>query len=317
MTQRIPESTLSYTDFLGEFYLPLNPNEDSKIFPIRTVSLKDKSDMKQIESVLKKLVKETKEDEYWKIKTGFISIGANFEGETNDSIIDLHKNQIQTKYFFSDFNNFLTYQRFEDKDAWEFLYKTSRYNYTLVGGTKIHDEDVYIIDFEPKNKGLYQGRIYVTSKTYALLKANYQYAKNKTGENMSLLGMGYEDNAFQSSIYFEKKGDHYELKYFFRRNGNKISVNREFTMIKKRKRFLFDKTLNEFCFRLDFIQNNTNQIEILVLDEEAISKTQFQNFSEKEWIDVIYVDQFDDKLWEGYSIIEPTKQMKEYRKLGE
>jgi hypothetical protein len=31
----------------------------------------------------------------------------------------------------------------------------------------------------------------------------------------------------------------------------------------------------------------------------------------------IYVDQFDDNLWSGYSIIEPTKRMKEYKKQAE
>ncbi len=316
MTQKIPKNTLSYTDFYGEFYLPLNPYEDIKIKPLKTVSLKDKSDMKQIESVFKKLVRETKEDEYWKIKTGFISLGADLEKEKNDSLRKLHENKIKIEYFAPKFKNVLSPQRFDNKDVWEFLYKTSKYKYTLVGGTKINNEDVYIIDFEPKDKGLYQGRVYVTSNTYALLKANYEYAGDKMGSNMSLLGLGYEDNAYQSSIYFEKRGDHYSLKYFFRINGNKISVNRELTLIKKRKRFLFDKTLNEFCFNLDFIQDNTSQIEILILDEKPISKSQYKEFSEKEWIDVIYVDQFDDKLWEGYSIIEPTKQMKDYRKLG-
>ncbi len=34
----------------------------------------------------------------------------------------------------------------------------------------------------------------------------------------------------------------------------------------------------------------------------------------EEKMEIIYVDQFDDKLWSGYSIIEPTKQMREYRK---
>jgi len=31
-------------------------------------------------------------------------------------------------------------------------------------------------------------------------------------------------------------------------------------------------------------------------------------------MDIIYVDQFNDNLWKGFSIIEPTEQMKEYKK---
>ena len=31
---------------------------------------------------------------------------------------------------------------------------------------------------------------------------------------------------------------------------------------------------------------------------------------------VIYVDRFDDSLWQGYDILEPTKQMREYKKIS-
>ena len=40
------------------------------------------------------------------------------------------------------------------------------------------------------------------------------------------------------------------------------------------------------------------------------------NFKEKERVDIIYVDQFNEDLWKGYTIIEPTKQMKEYKKIN-
>ena len=45
-----------------------------------------------------------------------------------------------------------------------------------------------------------------------------------------------------------------------------------------------------------------------------ISEQQFTDFKQKKNMEVIYVDQFDDKLWKDFSIIEPTEQMREYRK---
>ena len=38
-------------------------------------------------------------------------------------------------------------------------------------------------------------------------------------------------------------------------------------------------------------------------------------FKEKQDVEIIYVNQFNDNLWEDYSIIEPTKQMKDYKKI--
>ena len=53
---------------------------------------------------------------------------------------------------------------------------------------------------------------------------------------------------------------------------------------------------------------------MLVLDQKIISEKQFNDFRQKEYMKTVYVDQFDDALWKGYSIIEPTKQMREYKK---
>ena len=55
---------------------------------------------------------------------------------------------------------------------------------------------------------------------------------------------------------------------------------------------------------------------MLVIEEGSINQNQFNNFKEKERVDIIYVDQFNEDLWKGYSIIEPTKQMKEYKKIN-
>jgi hypothetical protein len=83
---------------------------------------------------------------------------------------------------------------------------------------------------------------------------------------------------------------------------------------KKRSRALFDKELMDFDIGLDIVVEMENSAEYLVLDDQEISETEFRNFTQPEFMDIIYVDQFDDSLWSGYSIIEPTKRMKEYKK---
>ena len=60
--------------------------------------------------------------------------------------------------------------------------------------------------------------------------------------------------------------------------------------------------------------SSKNSFELLVLDNNKISNKQFTDFEQKKYMGVIYVDQFNENLWKGYPIIEPTKQMKEYKK---
>ena len=62
---------------------------------------------------------------------------------------------------------------------------------------------------------------------------------------------------------------------------------------------------------------NEDSYEFLVLNKTPISEEQFSEFTQKERMEVIYVEQFDDNLWKGFPIIEPTKKMREYKKQEE
>jgi len=84
--------------------------------------------------------------------------------------------------------------------------------------------------------------------------------------------------------------------------------------MKKRKRFLFDKTLKELKVGLYMSMTMQESLEFLVLEDVDLSADGFAGFQQAKIMEIIYVDQFDDKLWQGFSIIEPTQQMKEYKK---
>ena len=150
--------------------------------------------------------------------------------------------------------------------------------------------------------------------TYALIKADYSYAKGKLGTNIHLMGIGYTENVFDISVYFEKMEGSYQLKYMAHKRGNKMSFDRNVSLIKKKKRFLVDKKVNEIKVRLNVKSNEQSSIEILVLDSEKINYKTFENLKQKKVFKLIYVDKFSDSLWKGYSIIEPTKQMRDYKK---
>ncbi len=145
--------------------------------------------------------------------------------------------------------------------------------------------------------------MYIALNTYALVRADYDYAEGKTGRDIHLLGIGYTENQSSGSIYFIKKDDNYLLKYFSKKFGVNFSFDRSVALIKKRKRFLFDKKLNEIKVAFNISANVEESIEYLVLDFKEISHEQFVDFEQKKSMQIISVDKFDNELWKGYPII--------------
>ena len=320
--RKLPRHSISYTDFLGDLYFSNIKSDSSriKINPIKMVSLKDKdlADIEQLESVFENLLSNTKEKEYWKIKSGILGskvhMNNDFDKSKRDSLKAINEREFKTVYYGNSVNYLLKYSSFNSKKEWDFLYHTSRYEFTLVGGTTVNGEDVYIIDFVPNSNGKFKGRVYIAVKTFALVRADYEYAAGKKGTNIHLLGVGYSKNIFSGSIFFEKKYGIYQLKYFSKKEGTSMSIDRNLSLVKKKKRFLLDKKLNEIKVGFKLSVREEYSVEMLILDHKEISNKQFIDFKQKEFIKMIYVDQFDDQLWKGFSIIEPTKQMREYKK---
>ncbi|RLD83173.1 MAG: hypothetical protein DRJ10_04000 [Bacteroidetes bacterium] len=323
--KKLPKHSTSYTDFLGYLYSTQNQDDSIalKIDPLKIVSLKEKdlADFDQLEANFEKIFANTKEEEFWKVKSGIFSGKIDLDDEDKkskkDSLEKNYKNQINLDYYSRRIDKELDYSLFKNKKEWEFLYQTGKYNYTLAGGANVNGEDVYIIDFIPRRNGEFKGRAYISMNTFALIRADYEYAPGKIGRNVQLLGIGYTQNHFKASIFFLKKNASYNLKYFSKETGNNSSVNRSFSLIKKKKRFLINKKLSEIKADIKLSIKSKVSFEMLVLNQKEISLSQFANFKQKKRSKIIYVDQFSDNLWKGYSIIEPTKQMRDYKKLKE
>ncbi len=319
MEQKLPKHNTAYTDFLGTLYFSGHSQDTLKIAPVRTVELKEKNmaDLKQIEEVFDNLAANTSKNEYWKMRSGIfggkIDLGENDSTLKNDT---LRRHQYKLEYYRRAVFNEMKYPLLSDKKDWEFLYKTGKYKYTLAGGIRVNGENVYIIDFEPDNDGIFKGRMFVSASTYALIRVDYEYAPGKEGTDFHMFGVGYSENYFSGSIYFEKENGTYALKYFSQKTGITVDFDRNIILLKKRKRFLFDKTLKELKIGLKFAVNSESSVEMLVLNREKIPQKEFDNFEQKKYMDITYVDQFDDSLWKGYSIIAPTRRMKEYKKQG-
>lgn len=313
LEEKTPRNTQSYSDILTDIYIKGN---ELKCIPIKIVTLKkeDPTDLKIFKETFSNLAIKTKDNEFWKIKSGIFGSKISTPSSKEDSLSADSKNRINIKHCKWKINESLSFSTFQDKKKWEFLYKINKYNFEIVGGTTIKNEKVYIIDFSPKKKGLYQGRLYVAMESSALIRADYTFAPNKTGRKIQLLGIGLENTNFSGSIYFEKKGARYELKYLSYRNHQKFNIDRNFSLIKKKKRILLNKKMKEIKFGVNILVDNHESIELLIIDNLKISNAEFNNIQEKIHTDVTYVNQFNKELWKNHITIEPTQEMKEYTK---
>ena len=314
--ENIPRNSVSYTDFYGKMYVPDLQNDSIpfKLSPMRVISLKEKelTELDNINTVFENTLKATDSLEYWKIKTGIIGTKVHFDFEDTSSVT-LPKDEQLVSSFTSDVNYQLQNASFSEKE-WDFIFKPSRYKFSLFAGSNFNNEDIYIIDFVPKQKGIFQGRLFVSMESFAILRVDYQYAPQKRGNHFNMFGISYTDAKYEASVHFEKVDTCYQLKYFSLKTLQKISFDRKISLLKKRKRPFFDKTMDELKTDLDISLNNEESFEFLVLSQRPISKKKYTEVQEEKSMKVIYIDQFRNDLWEGYNIIEPTQQMREYTK---
>ncbi len=335
---KIPKHSISHRDFLVDIYTKKNKegSVEIKIDPKKTVELtsKDITELGAVEDIFDSLFNNTNDDEYWKIKTGVFKVKLDISNKEKTSINDSIKEEEKTtsfslkedtlkedkdtreiKILHSSTKSNLYYATLKSEKIWEFLHKTERYRYTIKGATSINGESAYIIDFTPRYRGTYKGRLYVSINTSALIRADYEFAEGKKGKGFYLFGIGYTHSAFKGSIHFDKIDDNYQLKYSSYQSTYTINVDRKIALQKKKRRFLFDKKLKEVKVDMDFTAAFKESIEVLVIDNEKLPDIEYHNFKERERAKITYVNQFDENLWKDYSIIEPTKQMKEFKKI--
>ena len=328
LTEEIPKHSVSYTDFLGHIFLS-DQESDSvtlKIDPVKIIALEEKTDYTKLYKIIpifEDAFTKSEDLEYWKIKTGIIgakihidqnSVSVGGGSENTDSLSNQNIDPLRTQK--RNIKNLINYSSLEDKNKWEFLHNTNKYQYTLYGGTVANGEDVYVIDFKPNHRGEFTGRMYISMNTFALVRVDYEYFTGKTGKDFHLFGIRYSENKFKASLNFEKKDDKYSLKYCSKKENTYFSFDRTVSFLKKKERFLFDKKTVQIKLDLDIKLSTEFSSEMLVLEEKEISQEQFTDFKEKGDIKRIYVDQFDEKLWEDHTIIAPTRQMREYKKLN-
>jgi len=327
ITRVIPRRSSHYTETLGELY---QTKDAKKVTILKAAELYDKKNIGSFEDLGKRMEtmfkQNVKPDSYLKIKSGLFSqkiqvdsILTDIEAEEaravekelqRDSITGLVDGQ---KFIFDE----LLQEVFYEKDTkLNVVNKKRKYKFTLAGYTDIADEGVYVIDFTPKGKAAFKGRLFINITDFGVMRIDFENLKNI--KNFRLLGIFYRETLYKGSMHFAKLSNgKYDLRFADFNFGRWFRFDRPLDVIEKNKNVKGRRKQNELRLNIDFRMTNTNKWELIVFDQELISQSQFDAVVEDKSARSTYMAQYNPEFWQGYNIMEPNQAIKEFTTNGE
>jgi hypothetical protein len=319
----MPHEFIDYQDDIVELY---SDGKDHRLVPQAGISLEEESMQALGRELEKKLgtlfedIEQSHDDEeiYYKFRSGIIS-----QKFKQDSVNDLiwEENKLDTLNY--------TVSTGEIRDAvlqlleeysmpksknWEFINDRSKYNYVKEEVTSYHDELVYRISFTPGKRGLFAGEMYISTSTFALLQLDFAFVEGKQSERFQILGFGHLTDFKQGHVIFEQGSSGYFVKYINARQHEVTRVDRKFSIMKKQKRPLVDKELNQIKIELQLEMDVGSSWELLVLDRERMEPGQIENIAEPPFMKFRKEYAYTPEMWENRTVIVPADELKKYKR---
>lgn len=203
---------------------------------------------------------------------------------------------------------------FKEGTDLDFVTETNRYKYKIEGVSKLGDEQVYHISFSPDGRrAKFEGNLYVSAETFAVLKATYQLAEGEHGEKVNLkflLGIKYVESGKSGMVIYQKNGlGKYAPKYIRTTSNSYMYFNRSFTFTENNKNR--DERI-KLKFELKIETDNVSDNEYLIVDSTLIAENEYAAVIENEGVLRESTSAYDAEIWKDYDIIEPTQAIKEY-----
>jgi len=326
--ENLPEEIITYQDVLFDFYA-LKGNY--KLNPIEGITLEEGSQKeftKQAEQKLNTLIRDIENTQgndeiYYQFKTGIFSIDLDTGNDSTkkDSTIANITDSTYLKLPLETVQSTLVslYYKYTNanSDNLEFINKPGKYKYKNEGYSMVNEEVVRRISFIPKRGGLYRGSLYVSTSNYAILQIDYEYAENKKSENFKLLGIGHAITYRKGRVQYEKGDGGYYVKYINAQENEFVSIERKFSIVKKKKRFLLDKQLKEFKMNTALFFETQRKWEVLAINREELNEDEFDKFEPPAQLKLKKQYAYSSDMWENPSVIAPTKELREYKRKEE
>lgn len=321
--KELPSNFTEYQDAIVEYY---NHEKASKLVPVEGISMEEGS-MKALSQFMEEKLSDfladiqktgQNEDIYYKFRSGVFATKADYQ-TGNDTTLEafkydsahyyVHSGQIRYRIRFLLKN----YASLEGEN-WEFIDKPGKYVYSLEETTVYNDELVYKISFVPEKAGLFEGVLYVSTTSYAILQMEYAYAEGKQNEVINLLGVSHAMKYKKGRVIFEKGQDGYYVKYINANQRESATVDRSFSVMKKEKRFLMDKELNSIQMDARMSFDMDTYWELLVIDRNEIDEKLFEDVKQPKFMKFKREYVYSPDIWKNGTVIAPVAELKEFKR---
>ncbi|MEM1003654.1 MAG: carboxypeptidase-like regulatory domain-containing protein, partial [Bacteroidota bacterium] len=250
----------------------------------------------------------------YKLKTGIIKIEDSLSlssSDKNDNIEVENGTQYETSTLKDLSHEHLHKSQIYDNTILNRLLDADLYDYSYVDATMYNGELVHIIGYEPRrSKAKFEGVLYITDESYAVIKADYKYGKGKRGEKLNLkllLGIKFVENVKQGTIIYGKEANYYQPKYIKEESGSYFYVNRPIKFIEN------SKQKRKVGFRFLIEGNNRNKNELLIVSQESLDRNKFEAFEETDKTPYQRLKQYDPTIWSEHTSLEPLQEMKTFK----
>ena len=326
----IPKNDSWHTESLGHIYGDWS-KENQKIEIIKAVDLADTVNEKGYERIEKKIAeilnKKTKEDSYFKFKSGIFStkvdreelIEESIDSIKNDSAIikkQLEKKNIENENFYKNRKSRISriYDGIYKKGLkFEFLKKSYLYDFKIISYSYEGETPVYKIKFKPKSsKGKYNGNIWIDSENFSIMKIVQQ--NNKVLRDFSLFGISFELYYHRATLVFNNfSSEKYQLQFLESEFKFRSGIDRPIKIVEKNKYVRGRRKQNELLARINFNLDQSSNTTLIVFDDIPIKEGEYNKLKEQKSFKQDKLHSYDPNYWKDYSVLEPNQVIKSFK----
>lgn len=307
----------SQSVYFKEYLADLNVwnKENAKLEVIKATQLIDQSktvSSDEIEEKAQRLIlKYLDTTKTYKLKSGLFKIEDSLALNDNSDNKSENKQEYNVEGLRNETHELIHKSQIYDNTLLRKLIDPELYKYTFVDATFYNNELIYVINYEPRrSKAKFTGTLYVADDTYAVVKADYTYAKGKRGEKLNLkmlLGVKFIADLKQGTIMFKKANDgRYQPYYIKEETGNYFYINRPVKFIEN------SSERNKVAFNFLIEGGQREKQEMFCIDSKTLSQSEFDGLEEQESVAYQRLSKYDASIWKNYNALEPLEEMKTF-----
>lgn len=320
---KIPNKFTALIESYGDAYL--KDNVAGKMQTKKSMQIQSKHEKTSIQGLqddfFNTLRENTKPNSYLVIKSGLFRIDKT---ESIDSIMSYEnkesnkepvaKREANQRHRNAILNDLMKNLFINEDASVDMIHSSNRYNFEKIGYVEIEGGLAYVLEFIPKGKAKYKGKLYVHTEDYAIIKSEITGANKIFDKHFNMFGITANDLSYTSTVIFKKENDSkYHLKYFKKESVQQVGINRPIKIIEKNKVVKGKNKQNEVSFQMHIAIQNYDKKEMVFTSPNSLSKETYESLKLKNDFEIGEFNAYNKQFWKGYNIITPEKAIQELK----